>query len=40
MVSIFKKQPGGFETESAIGSGDKGGFLLHGGMTSVRVLRE
>jgi hypothetical protein len=28
-VSIFKKQPGGFESEPAIGSGDQGGFLLH-----------
>jgi hypothetical protein len=37
-ISIFKKQPGGFESESAIGSGDQGGFLLHGGMTSVMVL--
>jgi hypothetical protein len=36
-VSIFKKQPGGFESESAIGSGDQGGFLLHVGKSSVVV---
>jgi pyruvate/2-oxoacid:ferredoxin oxidoreductase beta subunit len=34
-VSIFKKQPGGFKSESAICSGDHCGFLLHGGMISV-----
>jgi hypothetical protein len=37
-VSIFKKQPGSFESESAIGSGNQGGFLLHVGIWICLVM--